>query len=103
MCSSTSHWMLLEVWTPLQRSVVVIRGLYTNSPVQVSALLKSYDCQTAERVLYPELVPVVAPEMSVGLSQRLPLKRECVVTSGSSLFLVDSHRSIVLYRLYGCY
>jgi hypothetical protein len=66
--------------------------------VQISSMLLTYDCQTADRVLYPELVPVSATDLSVDLLQRLPLKRECVVTSGSSLFLVDSHRSLVLYR-----
>lgn len=68
-----------------------------DSFAEICSLLMTSDINLAEKILYPEMLAISTDKLCVD-RQPLLLKREELITTGQSMYLIDSGRDVVLYR-----
>ena len=68
-----------------------------DSFAEISSLIMTADFYLAEKLLYPELIAITTATMCAE-RRKLRLRREDLITSGQSSYLIDSGRDLVLYR-----
>ena len=66
----------------------------SDSSVELSSLLERLDAYHSEIILYPSLFPI----NKNGLSEKIPLKREHMITCAAQTYLLDSGYEMVYYQ-----